>query len=581
LVRTADDSVPSTDAPLENEPSLRSRRLASVLGGCVSIIAAIVLLGWVLDEPRLTGFYGSITMKTNAAIGLLLCGAAVWSFGRVPAPVTSTWGGLAAIIGGLTLFEHVSGWDLHIDQALFTEPMGAAATASPNRMGPNGSTGLVLAGVALMLLARGTEASIRRAQKLVMVGLVLALLAVAGYLYGAAQLYAVAQYTGIALHTALALIILHTGVLALRCNAGPMALFASDGPEGTLLRRMAMPITLLPLALGYVVLTGRQGELYDRGLAFAIFASALVLVLWMTVWQTARSIAAADRQRRVAEQDRDELLVRERRARDEAERANTLKDQFIATLSHELRTPLNVMLGWTQVLEGGGPPDAQARAAAVVARNGRLLARLVEDLLDISRATAGQFDIVREPMSMNSAAQAAIDAMSPAAAEKGVLLTSSLRASPDVIEADAARLQQVVWNLLSNAVKFTPAGGRVEVRTETGDGEVVLTVTDTGRGFDAGFAPHIFEPFRQADASTQREHGGLGLGLSIARHLIELHGGRISATSDGLERGATFTVRLPAARQPSAPRGTILSSATSSVASYVGDGQARDTPKLA
>jgi signal transduction histidine kinase len=581
LVRTAADSLPSTDTARKNEPSLRSRRYASVLGASVSTVAAIVLLGWVLDEPRLTGFYGSITMKTNAAVGLLLCGVAVWSFGRVPALVTSAFGGLAAVIGGLTLFEHVSGWDLHIDQALFTEPMGAAATTSPNRMGPNGSSGLVVAGVALMLLARGTEASIRRAQKLVMVGLVLALLAVAGYLYGAAQLYAVAQYTGIALHTALALIILHTGVLALRSDAGPMALFASDGPEGTLLRRMAMPITLLPLALGYVVLIGRQGELYDRGLAFAIFASALVLVLWMTVWQTARSIAAADRQRRLAEQHRDELLVRERRARDEAERANTLKDQFIATLSHELRTPLNVMLGWTQVLEGSGPRDAQARAAAVVARNGRLLARLVEDLLDISRATAGQFDIVREPMSMNSAAQAAIDAMSPAAADKGVLLVSSLQASPDAIEADAARLQQVVSNLLSNAVKFTPAGGRVEVRTENADGEVVLTVTDTGHGFDAAFAPHIFEPFRQADASTQREHGGLGLGLSIARHLIELHGGRISAMSDGLERGATFTVRLPAGRQPSAPRAVVPSSVTPSVASYVGDGQAHDTPKLA
>jgi signal transduction histidine kinase len=448
-------------------------------------------------------------------------------------------------------------------------------------MGPNASTELVLAGIALMLLARGTAASVRRAQKLVMVGLVLALLAVAGYLYGAAQLYAVAQYTGIALHTALALITLHIGVLALRSDAGPMALFASDGPEGTLLRRMAMPVTLLPLALGYVVLIGRQGELYDRGLAFAIFASALVFVLWTTVWQTARSIAAADGQRRTAEQHRDELLVRERRARDEAERANTLKDQFIATMSHELRTPLNVMLGWTQVLESGGPRDAQARAAAVVARNGRLLARLVEDLLDISRATAGQFDIVREPMSLNSAAQAAIDAMSPAAADKGVLLVSSLLASPDAIEADAARLQQVVWNLLSNAVKFTPAGGRVEVRTETGDGEVVLTVTDTGRGFDAAFAPHIFEPFRQADASTQREHGGLGLGLSIARHLVELHGGRISAASDGLERGARFTVRLPARRQASAPHAPELSSLTSSAASYAGDGQARDTSKMA
>jgi signal transduction histidine kinase len=579
LVPTFRDSAPATPAAESARPPLRSRRLASFLGGSVTIIAVVVLVGWSLDDPRLTGFYGSITMKTNAAIGLLLCGVAVWSFGRVPWLLTSACGALAATIGALTLVEHLSGLDLGIDQALFTEPMGAAATASPNRMGPNGSTGLVLAGVALMLLVRGTATSIRYAQTLVLIGLVLALVAVAGYLYGAAQLYAVAQYTGIALHTALALITLHVGVLALRTDAGPMTHFASDGPEGTLLRRLAMPLTLLPLGIGYLVLTGSQVELYDRGLGYAIFATALVMVLWATVWQTARSIAAADGERRAAERHRDELLVRERGARDEAERANRLKDQFIATMSHELRTPLNVMLGWTQVLEGGGSADTQARAAAIVARNGRLLARLVEDLLDISRAAAGQFDIVRETMSLNNAAQAAFDAMAPVAAANGVTLVSSFEAAPDTIDADAARLQQVVWNLLSNAVKFTSAGGRVEVSTEARDRHVVLTVTDTGRGFDAAFAPHIFEPFRQADASTRREHGGLGLGLSIARHLVELHGGTIRAESAGVGRGATFVVTLPA-RSAELDRSNAVIRHPA-VTSQMDDDRAESTSKLA
>ena len=522
--------------------------MASALGGGVAIIAALVLLGWVLDEPRLTGFYGSITMKTNAAIGLLLCGFALWSFGRIPAVATAVLGTLAAAVGGLTLAEHIFGWDLGIDQALFSEPVGAAATASPNRMGPNGSTGILLVGVSLVLLARGRALSVRRAQMLALFGIFFSLLAIAGYVYGATQLYAVANYTGIALHTALALIALHLGILATRTDIGMMARFVSDGPDGALLRRLAIPVTGLPLALGYVVVKGRQADFFDRGLGYALFAVALTVVLWMTIWQTARRIGATDRQRRLAERHRDELLVRERRARDEAEHANRLKDQFIATLSHELRTPLNVMLGWTQVLEGGGPPDAQARAAAVVARNGRLLARLVEDLLDISRATAGHFEIDREPISINGVAQAALDAMAPVAGEQHVTLVSQLDARPGLIDADPARLQQVVWNLLSNAVKFTPAGGRVEVRTASGPSDVVLTVTDTGRGFDAAFAPHVFEPFRQADASTRREHGGLGLGLSIARHLVELHGGSITAASDGPGHGATFTVTLPVAR---------------------------------
>src|SRR5688572_13387627 len=528
----------------------RARTLATVLGASVTAVGILVLLGWFLDDRRLTGFYGSITMKTNTAIGLLLSGLAVLSFGRIPRLLTSALAAMAALLGAATLAQYVSGWDLGIDQALFSEPSGALATASPNRMGLNASTSLLLAGTAIVLLARGRPSSVRRAQKLAIVGIFFALLAVAGYLYGAAQLYAVARYTGIAFHTALALIALHVGILATRADAGLMARFVSDGPDGTLLRRLAIPITGLPLALGYVVLMGLQAQLYDSGLGYALVAVALIVVLWLTIWQTARTMGATDRQRHLAERHRDELLLRERRARDEAEHANRLKDQFIATLSHELRTPLNVMLGWTQVLEGSGPPDAQARAASIVARNGRLLARLVEDLLDISRATAGQFEISREPTSINGVTQAAIDALMPVAGEQHVTLASRLEARPGLVDADPARLQQVVWNLLSNAVKFTPKGGRVEVRTEAGADAVVLTVTDTGRGFDAAFAPHVFEPFRQADSSTRREHGGLGLGLSIARHLVELHGGTITAASDGPGRGATFTVTLPVARAP-------------------------------
>src|SRR5688572_6601583 len=428
---------------------VRARLLASVLGAGVTAVGLLVLLGWVLDDPRLTGFYGSITMKTNTAISLLISGLAVLSFGRVPRLLTSALGALVATIGAATLVQHVSGVDLGIDQALFAEPVGALATSSPNRMGLNAATSLMLAGTSLVLLARGRPSSVRRAQKLAIFGIFFALLAVAGYLYGAAQLYAIARYTGIAFHTALSLIALHVALLATRADTGMIARFVSDGPDGTLLRRLAVPVTGLPLALGYVVLMGLQAELYDSGLGYALVAVALIVVLWLTIWQTARTMGATDRQRHLAERHRDELLLRERRARDEAEHANRLKDQFIATLSHELRTPLNVMLGWTQVLEGSGPPDAQARAASIVARNGRLLARLVEDLLDISRATAGQFEITRTTLSINALAQSALDAIAPVAAAKRIHCTANLEPSDGWIQADADRLQQVLSNLLS------------------------------------------------------------------------------------------------------------------------------------
>jgi signal transduction histidine kinase len=271
----------------------------------------------------------------------------------------------------------------------------------------------------------------------------------------------------------------------------------------------------------------------------------LILVFGLTIWHTARVIERSDAARRAAEHDRDLLIASERQARADAERSNRLKDQFLATLSHELRTPLNVMLGWTQILERGVNPAENARIAGVVARNGRLLARLVGDLLDISRVTTAQFEIFRSPIVLNDIVAASIDEIRPLADEKGIRMSAELAAPPEPIEADGERLQQIVWNLLSNAVKFTGPGGHMMIRTSAASDAVCLSVTDTGIGFDQAFASELFKPFRQADSSVSREHGGLGLGLSIAKHLAELHGGSLAASSGGLGKGATFTLQLP------------------------------------
>jgi signal transduction histidine kinase len=507
-------------------------------------MGGFVLCGWIWDIEALKSIYGPITMKANTAIGLLLSGTAL-AIVRMAPPLTSALAFVAGAIGAATLTQHIAGWDLGIDQLLFTERPGAAATASPNRMGPNASTSFLLASIALHRLARGDGRGAAVAQKLSIGAVVLASIPLAGYFYGASELYGIAQFTGIALHSALAFLLLHAGILITRPDTGPVAAFLREGPAGTVLRRLALPVAAVPLLLGFLAINAVAAGIVDRGLGLGLYAVALIVVLGAIVWHTARVIEVSDRARRRAEEHRDTLIVSERQARAEAERASQLKDQFLATLSHELRTPLNVMLGWTQMLERGVKAADQARVAALVARNGRLLARLVEDLLDLSRVAAGQFEIARGPVALNGVVQGALEAIAPMANANGIAVDAALDPALETIDADGARLQQIVWNLLSNAVKFTRAGGRIDVRTaRAGDG-VVLTVIDTGVGFDEAFAPEIFKPFRQADPSVSREHGGLGLGLSIAKHLAELHGGTLTGSSPGVNRGATFTLTLP------------------------------------
>ncbi|WP_284666056.1 ATP-binding protein [Myxococcus sp. SDU36] len=247
------------------------------------------------------------------------------------------------------------------------------------------------------------------------------------------------------------------------------------------------------------------------------------------------------------EAERERLLARERVAREEAEEANRLKDEFLATVSHELRTPLTAVLGWVQMLRTGTlPPDKRERALATVERNARAQGQLVEDLLDVSRIMTGKLKLEVSSVDVSQVVEAALESLRPAAEAKGIRVQAALDSSGTIM-GDVSRLQQVVWNLLSNAVKFTPKGGRVQVLVERRNSSVEISVADTGQGISPRFLPHVFERFRQADGSTTRKAGGLGLGLAIVRHLVELHGGTVMATSEGEGQGATFIVSLPQA----------------------------------
>jgi PAS domain S-box-containing protein len=263
----------------------------------------------------------------------------------------------------------------------------------------------------------------------------------------------------------------------------------------------------------------------------------------------ASKIARDVTERRRLETERADLLERERRAREAAEAANRARDEFLATISHELRTPLTSILGWARMIESAGlDPDTVVKAARTIAQNAATQAQLVDDLLDLSRVVTGRLRLNLERCDLAAVVAAAVETVRPVVEAKAIALAVNL--PPDGMPLFGApdRLQQVVWNLLTNATKFTPRGGRIEVTLSCRDGEAQIVVSDNGEGIAPTVLPHIFEQFRQEDSSTTRTHGGLGLGLSLVRHIVELHGGHATAASPGKGQGAVFTVVLPRSR---------------------------------
>jgi len=275
-----------------------------------------------------------------------------------------------------------------------------------------------------------------------------------------------------------------------------------------------------------------RDEMVVAGLA----SQAAVAMDNARLYETAKR-ARAEAERAAAENER---LYRQ------AEESSRLKDEFLATISHELRTPLSAILGWARMLRMGQlTQDDSGKALETIERNARAQAQLIDDLLDVSRIITGKLRMDVQPADPNTFIDAAIEAVRPAADAKGVRLQKIFDTGAVAVPGDPVRLQQVVWNLLSNAIKFTPRGGRVQIRSQRVNSHLEIVVTDTGQGISPDFLPHVFDRFRQADQKTSRQHGGMGLGLAIVRHLVELHGGTVRANSEGEGRGSTFTVMLP------------------------------------
>ncbi len=319
---------------------------------------------------------------------------------------------------------------------------------------------------------------------------------------------------------------------------------------------LGAPILSAGVMLGWFYLLNRRGQDHfsesDESLAATLGNHVAVAYENARLYAESQNHATELRMemavRRQAEQERAHLLVREQAARAEAEAANKNKDEFLATLSHELRTPLTAILGWSHLLRTKKLNEPETnRALDTIERNARSQSQLIDDLLDVSRIITGKLSIDRTRVDLSKVIEGALDVIRPLAEAKDIEFTTAIEPSPCFLLGDSTRLQQIFWNLFSNSVKFTPNGGRVLVEANTTGSRVTVAVIDTGIGIKPELLPFIFDRFRQGDGSTTREHGGLGLGLAIVRHLVQLHGGTVDVESDGIECGTTFKVAFPVA----------------------------------
>jgi signal transduction histidine kinase/CheY-like chemotaxis protein len=516
-----------------------------IVGGLLS------LAGWVLDVPRLTDWHDSgISIQPNTSLAVIAAGTALALLGTRFTRAAAFVGIVLSTIGATVIFQYLSGVDLGIDSRLmFERTWGRVGVTSPGRMGPAGATSWTLLGVGIIFASRPATSELRGLAPSVAVATAsISALGLLGYLYGSSTLYSLPNKTAIALQTASFILAASVALMAKVPERGLFRLLSGDDAGGVLARRLFLPIVLIPILVGFLRLQGERAKFYDAPFGTAFRTLTEIILFGLLVWWAAVAINRHEQDLREAEREKQELLEKERAARADAERAARLKDEFLATLSHELRTPLNAIIGWSQILRRDLSNEERARFAVdVIERSGRRQAQLITDLLDISRIVSGNMRIDVQPVDLPTVIDAAIESILPASVAKTVRIERVAERISEPLYGDPSRLQQMVWNLLANAVKFTPRGGNVLVAVARVGTNVEIRVADSGEGIAPEVIPHIFERFRQGDASTSRRHGGLGLGLALVRQLAELHGGAVRAESEGLGNGATFTIELPLA----------------------------------
>lgn len=507
--------------------NLHSLRISSVLLGLCALIASVISFsGWVFDIPHLTSWgLDEISTQPNTTVLIALAGMAVILLPYKSGRLTLVLGGLVALGGGLNLLQYITNVDLGFNhQLLFGREWGQAATITPGRFGPPASISFVLIGVSLMLLGWG-EAHRRYVPALALIVVLLMAFSLLGYLFDAHSFYAIPWLSAIALPSAVMLMALALGVIVSVPEQHPMLLLCERSSAGTMARTV-LPLLVLIIPLFIWLRTkGHALGFFDLGTSRALGAAILMLSVVSLMW-----IA---------------LLALRHREQDERE-ADRRKDEFLATLAHELRNPLAPISNAVSILKvAGAKPDVLDRTTEIIERQTGHLVRLVDDLLDLSRISRGKMELRRRHVELASIIQQAVETCTPVADAAGQEIMLDVPSQPIYLDADPVRLVQVLNNLLDNACKFARQSGRINLSVELRAHDVVIRVKDSGIGIPPTMLAYIFEMFSQVDQSLEREQSGLGIGLTLAKQLVELHSGKIEARSEGLGKGSEFIIHLP------------------------------------
>jgi signal transduction histidine kinase/ActR/RegA family two-component response regulator len=535
------------------------RRGVVIAAGAYALAGgAVTLLGWALGSQRLTDWANTgISMFPNTAVcggisGMALLLLATSGAGQRRQRAVRVLAVCVALIGGLTLFEHISGIDLGIDTLLSDQRFGQRAAAAPMRMGPPASTSFLVLGTGLFLATCGPRAR-WLASALATIAVAISSLSLVGYWFGADQLYTVVHLTGIAIQTSTIISALAVGLMAAIPEHGIVALLCRDDGGGMLVRRLLLPIIVIPLLLGWLRLLGEHAGYYNVGFGLSLLSIVTIAMLLTLLAATASSISRAE----LAFRTERKLLEAELRRRlEDLAQADRRKNEFLATLAHELRNPLAPISNSLQILRltRAEDPDT-ARVQEVMERQLAHMVRLVDDLLEVSRITSGKIELRRERVEIATVLHSALETSKPLIEASGHRFVMTVSPEPLTVEADPVRLSQVVANLLNNAAKYTEPGGQIWLAASSRKGEVSISVRDTGVGISPSMLPQIFRMFTQADKDHKRAQGGLGIGLALAKGLVEMHGGRIEAQSEGEGLGSEFIIHLPLARrQPMAAK---------------------------
>ncbi|GEM_PF-3250613 len=542
-------------------------RIAVVMALSVACIGLLVLLGWALDISLLKSIGRDyITVKANSAISFIMAGVSILMViggkagGIKKYRIGMLLAGLVVLTGVLNVSEYVFRADLGIDQLIFKDPANDLGTVNPGRMAPNSAINFILTGIAILLLDAGDKKIFTLGSICVFITGLISFFALVGYSFGTSEFLGIGTYTRMALYSAVAFFMIFLGIIFARPGRGAMSLISADNPGGILLRYLIPSIIILMFLLAWGTLFGEK-----RGLFGPNFGTSLFTIVRIVVFISIALLIAMLINKFYEQRIEKEKALQESEARyHDIKEVDRLKSQFIAVISHELRTPLTIIKGFTAYLDkgvAGGLSEKQRDFVGIISHNTERLSHMIGEMTDISRIESGALQIEKQPASLKNIIDDCVRDMGHIASKQGISIISEMRSGDIVMNLDMSRMEQAVINLLNNAVKFSRQGGEVRIVMKhpfngklpesiaakiTGDGPfLLLTVSDNGVGVDKKDIAKIFDRFYQAEEHTTRNYQGMGLGLYIAKNIIDAHGGAIWCESGGRDKGASFNIILP------------------------------------